>query len=97
MTVKYKGNLFLSLFHWKGSVWKAIWIQLLLWIVTYFAIRIILYILIFKHAHDKLVWYSFDLKIRDYPAKLPLELILGFYMNQVLNRWWAQVQYNTLK
>lgn len=92
MTVNYKGNLFLSLFHWKGSVWKAIWVELLIWLATFYFIRVLLHEILREEDVDSVAINKVINLFTDYTNRLPLEFLLSFYVNQAVNRWWAQVR-----
>lgn len=89
MPIEYGTNYFYALFHWRGSVWKSVWKELLLWLIFYYALRFILVYAIPITYKDSLknVIELFD----SYTKRIPLEFLLGFYVSQVVSRWWSQV------
>lgn len=77
---------------WKGSVFKGIWRDLLIYCVLYGGISIIYRLGLSKDGNEThkqnfermCVYFA---RGGDY---IPLSFILGFYVNQVVNRWWLQ-------
>lgn len=89
MTIHYEGSFFKSVFRWRGSVWKAIWKDLLMWLVAYYGIKLFFMFAFTKDQHDSV---RSLIKLFDtYTTRLPLEFLLGFYVTTTVNRWWAQV------
>lgn len=88
MTITYSGNFARLLFHWKGSVWKSVWKELMIWLALYYAIRTCLKELApetYITSIDKLV----DI-FNGYTIELPIEFMLSFYVSQIITRWWSQ-------
>ncbi|RCN28077.1 hypothetical protein ANCCAN_26183 [Ancylostoma caninum] len=40
MTISYSGNFCRLLLRWKGSLWRSVWKELLIYLVIYYAIRL---------------------------------------------------------
>ncbi|KAK0410375.1 hypothetical protein QR680_005095 [Steinernema hermaphroditum] len=81
---------FLSLlFKWKGSVWKSIWHELLIWLWLYFSISIFYRFYLRDtpqgEVFEQLVMFS-DRYIKT--AASSLTFVLGFYVTHVATRWW---------
>lgn len=108
MTVSYAENLLRLLFHWKGSVWKAIWRDVLVWLALYYSLRFALE-KGFVEKSSKEVILKITKVFQSATSEMPigklataetvgairgplLGFMLGFYVTQVLTRWWAQVQ-----
>lgn len=89
MTIQYGTNFFSALFRWRGSVWKSVWKELLLWLFFYFALRFLLqYAIPLEHQESVKKFITlFDM----YTQRIPLEFLLGFYVSLVVTRWWGQV------
>lgn len=88
MTVVYEGSFLKALFRWHGSVYKSIWKETLVWFLFYYFIRVI-----FNYMPDS---YEDGIKklvrqFNDYTKSIPLEFLLGFYVQQTVSRWWSQV------
>lgn len=90
MTITYTEGGVRLLKKWNGSVWRAVWKELLWWLLLYYVIRFILYYLPLdaNQRQDAInVVRAFD----RFCDKIPVSFLLGFYVVQVVNRWWAQV------
>uniref|UniRef100_A0A7E4VFE0 Bestrophin homolog n=1 Tax=Panagrellus redivivus TaxID=6233 RepID=A0A7E4VFE0_PANRE len=74
------------LFRWRGSIWKAVWLQLLAWCIAYFSISIV-----YRFALSNDMQKSFDTLATYFETYLekaiPLSFMLGFFVNFVINRW----------
>ncbi|XP_014243731.1 bestrophin-4 isoform X1 [Cimex lectularius] len=97
MTVSYSrlvangssfGCFWSILFKWRGSVYKLIWRELLVYLALYFCIN-----LTYRFAldpHQKRVFEN----IREYCTKhtenIPMSFVLAFYVSLVVKRWWEQ-------
>lgn len=88
MTITYSGNFLRLLFHWKGSLWKSVWKELMIWCLLYYGIRYAL-----KFAIPDSTSVDEMIKIFDsYTNELPIEFMLSFYVSQIITRWWSQTQ-----
>ncbi|CAJ0934542.1 unnamed protein product, partial [Mesorhabditis belari] len=95
MTISYSGNFFQVLTRWRGSIWKAVWRELLIYLVMYYAIRVWYRIgidLIFGDhaAHMKHEFGELCHMFYEYTHAIPLTFLLGFYVHNVVDRWWHQ-------
>ena len=70
------------LFIWKGSIYKGIWAELLLFWLSYFGISITYRLLItedwYKHNFERICVY-----FGHYDHWIPIAFVLGFYVTQV--------------
>uniref|UniRef100_A0A158R478 Bestrophin homolog n=1 Tax=Syphacia muris TaxID=451379 RepID=A0A158R478_9BILA len=93
MTVKYTldvstsrpWSLFKLLFRWKGSVWKAISFELIVWLLLYAALT-----LLYRLGLEGQTRSNFEQFVAYLNSKLdyvPLDFMLGFFVTSVLNRW----------
>jgi len=75
---------------WRGSVFAGIWRDLLLYSALYGSISLVYRLGL---AQDEALKQSFE-KMCVYLDRggdyIPLSFILGFYVTQVVNRWWLQ-------
>ncbi|KAL3986395.1 Bestrophin RFP-TM chloride channel family protein [Acanthocheilonema viteae] len=93
MTVKYNlavstsrpWTLFKLLFRWRGSVWKSVTLELVIWLLLYFTIGIIYRkVLSPQQIRDfERIAHLLDEKLN----LIPVDFILGFFVTSVLNRW----------
>ncbi|XP_001603406.2 uncharacterized protein LOC100119673 isoform X1 [Nasonia vitripennis] len=76
------------LIKWKGSVYKLIWRELLVYLVAYYVINFI-----YRYALSEEQQKVFE-KIRYYfgnsSESIPMSFVLGFYVSLVVKRWWEQ-------
>uniref|UniRef100_A0A914XH30 Bestrophin homolog n=1 Tax=Plectus sambesii TaxID=2011161 RepID=A0A914XH30_9BILA len=94
MTITYTGDVARSrsfnflklLLRWKGSLWKVIWCELLLWLFLYALISVI-YRIVLTDSQQR----TFEAIITfcaNYTDFVPLTFILGFFVSLVVSRWW---------
>uniref|UniRef100_A0A915ISC2 Bestrophin homolog n=1 Tax=Romanomermis culicivorax TaxID=13658 RepID=A0A915ISC2_ROMCU len=88
MTVTYTGSFMRVLFRWKGSLWKGVVKQFVVWLTCYYAIRLFLH----YGINDKQGLHSMIKMFDGFTNRIPLQFLLGFYVVQTVTRWWAQVQ-----
>uniref|UniRef100_A0A0N5AR82 Bestrophin homolog n=1 Tax=Syphacia muris TaxID=451379 RepID=A0A0N5AR82_9BILA len=93
MTIQYKQHIvtaspFNSLrifFRWRGSVWKAVIWELIIWICCYEVIATVYYFLLneSQQRHMRRMCMSMNKRMN----YVPLEFMLGFFVNAVVSRW----------
>jgi len=78
-----------SLFIWRGSVWSAILMELIAWLILYTIVTLIYRLLLTQHQQQDfellcefVSWFLLNV------ISLPLGLVLGFYVTSVYQRWW---------
>lgn len=97
MTVTYTGEVatcrgfgtFLKvLYRWRGSIYKLVWLDLLVFLLLYYVLNLTYRLLLgdeSKRMFEGVVNYcSFHGNV------IPLSFVLGFYVTVVMNRWWNQ-------
>ncbi|KAL1489720.1 hypothetical protein ABEB36_013655 [Hypothenemus hampei] len=98
MTVTYSSEvatsngigIFLKLLkRWKGSIYKIVWLDLMLYLIIYYALNL-LYMYGLDTEHGKKYFSKLVIYFSKYANSIPLSFVLGFYVNVVYNRWWAQ-------
>ena len=103
MTVTYiqhvhtagKLGTFTGLFKlWKGGVLKGIWRNLLVYCFLYALISLTYRCVLVHSESAKLNFERLCVQCGKGTGFIPLSFILGFYVTQVVERWW--LQYNTL-
>ncbi|KIH65077.1 Bestrophin [Ancylostoma duodenale] len=108
MTISYSGNFCRLLLRWKGSLWRSVWKELLIYLVIYYAIRLFYLIgidYLFEDDDDRDKYRSkFEALCRmfdGYTKLIPLTFLLGFYVSNVVSRqfppnlrcrWWRQFE-----
>jgi len=84
------------LMRWKGGIFKGIWLKLLIYLGLYGTISLTYR---FSDIHNdtpngnkfKMVFERFCVFTSKYGDMVPMSFILGFYVSQVVSRWWTQV------
>ncbi|XP_018429229.1 PREDICTED: LOW QUALITY PROTEIN: bestrophin-4 [Nanorana parkeri] len=96
MTVSYTlkvanarfGGFSKLLFRWKGSIYKLLYKEFLVFITLYTIVS-----LVYRLALNEEQKRMFE-KVANYCNKytdlIPVAFVLGFYVNLIINRWWAQ-------
>ncbi|XP_059060010.1 bestrophin-4 isoform X2 [Achroia grisella] len=97
MTVTYTGEVatcrgfgtFLKVLNkWRGSIYKLVWLDLLVFLMLYYILNLTYRLFLSeesKRTFEGVVNYcSFHGNV------IPLSFVLGFYVTVVMNRWWNQ-------
>nr|CAI5846945.1 unnamed protein product [Callosobruchus analis] len=87
-TVRGLGCFLKLLARWRGSIYKLVWMDLILFLTIYYSLNITYrYILdeTGKHVFESMVIYC-----KDYVNLIPLSFVLGFYVSVIMTRWWNQ-------
>lgn len=98
MTVSYTDEVATSsplafiklLFKWRGSVYKLLFKDLLAYLALYYLITFT-YIFALK-PHQQVNFEKFIKEVRKYSNSVPLSFVLGFFVANVMTRWWNQYQ-----
>ncbi|EYB90545.1 hypothetical protein Y032_0219g2489 [Ancylostoma ceylanicum] len=78
--------LYRLLFRWKGSIWKSIWAELLVWIVLYAILSVVYRLALSKQQRE--VFEDLCVFFDTYSSFIPITFMLGFYVSAVFTRWW---------
>ena len=73
---------------WRSSLWKLVWLQLLVYTTLYMAISM-LYRFALPEEHA-IAFEKFILWVRKNSKQVPLTFLLGIYVSLVVKRWWEQ-------
>ncbi|XP_045480521.1 bestrophin-2-like [Harmonia axyridis] len=82
------GNFLKLLGRWKGSVYKIVWSELILYLFLYYCLNLSYKYVMYDRAK------SYFEEIVQYFSKngslIPVSFVLGFYIDVVMERWWDQ-------
>ncbi|CAD6195118.1 unnamed protein product [Caenorhabditis auriculariae] len=97
MTISYSGNFFRLLLRWKGSIWRSVWRELLVFLVLFYVIRFTMPEFITQFDADGARGFRKKYKLlcnefNEYTKLIPLTFLLGFYVSNVVSRWWCQFE-----
>ncbi|GMS87684.1 hypothetical protein PENTCL1PPCAC_9859, partial [Pristionchus entomophagus] len=81
-----------TLFRWKGSLWKLVWHELLIWSVAY-AILSVCYRTA-MNEESKIIFERYASLFYKYGDFIPFSFMLGYYVTLVVGRW--QTQFNAI-
>ncbi|XP_045606218.1 bestrophin-2 [Procambarus clarkii] len=94
MTVQYTDEVasqggcgsFKLLIRWRGSVYKTVWQDILVYLIFYFTISFI-----YRFAlpeKERKIFEKIVLHFTHYRDVIPVSFVLGFYVGLVVGRWW---------
>ncbi|XP_052359702.1 bestrophin-1-like [Oncorhynchus keta] len=78
------------LLRWKGSIYKLLWRELIIFTTLYYSFSIIYRFVLNegqKRLFEKLAIYC-----DRYAELIPVSFVLGFYVTLVVSRWWGQFE-----
>ncbi|XP_053142597.1 bestrophin-1 [Hemicordylus capensis] len=78
------------LLRWKGSIYKLLYCEFLIFISFYFSISLV-YRLILSES-QRLMFEKLALYCNSYAELIPVSFVLGFYVTLVVSRWWGQYE-----
>ncbi|KAJ1372057.1 hypothetical protein KIN20_034117 [Parelaphostrongylus tenuis] len=78
--------LYRLLFRWKGSIWKSVWAELMVWMILYSLLSILYRFLLTKPQRE--VFEDLCVFFDTYSSFIPITFMLGFYVSAVFTRWW---------
>ncbi|XP_065213919.1 bestrophin-4 isoform X2 [Planococcus citri] len=73
---------------WKGSVYKLVWRELIVYMFLYFAINVT-YRYMLTDPQQK-IFEQIRAYFRGKSQNIPMSFVLGFYVTLVVKRWWEQ-------
>ena len=78
------------IFIWKGSVFKLMWHDILVFTVLYFLLALLYRVVLFNHPVAREVFELVCIYAGKFSALIPISFLTGFYVSQVVTRWWDQ-------
>ncbi|XP_029342076.1 bestrophin-1-like [Acyrthosiphon pisum] len=75
-------------FSWKGSIYKLLWPNLILFTICYFSLSLTYRIILTQSQRD--LFEKISLHCQMYTNLIPVSFVLGFYVAVVVGRWWNQ-------
>ncbi|XP_017782992.1 PREDICTED: bestrophin-4 isoform X2 [Nicrophorus vespilloides] len=97
MTVTYTAEVatcrglgcFLKLLRrWRGSIYKLVWLDLLLFLILYYSLNLMYRFIL--NENQKVIFENVVQYCKNYSDLIPLSFVLGFYVSIVMTRWWNQ-------
>ncbi|KAM9495179.1 bestrophin-2 [Clarias gariepinus] len=78
------------LLRWKGSIYKLLYRELLIFIVLYYFISVLYRFLL--HDGQRRLFEKLAIYCDQYAQLIPVSFVLGFYVTLVVSRWWGQFE-----
>ncbi|XP_019876312.1 bestrophin-2 isoform X2 [Aethina tumida] len=87
-TCKGLGCFLKLLRRWRGSIYKLVWKDLIIYLLLYYILNIIYRLVL--NSHWQRVFESVQQYCEHYSSLIPISFVLGFYVSVVMTRWWNQ-------
>ncbi|XP_062974802.1 bestrophin-1 [Elgaria multicarinata webbii] len=78
------------LLRWKGSIYKLLYCEFLIFISFYFSISLVYRLIL--NENQRLMFEKLALYCNSYAELIPVSFVLGFYVTLVVSRWWGQYE-----
>ncbi|XP_043923371.1 bestrophin-2-like [Protopterus annectens] len=78
------------LLHWRGSIYKLLYREFLIFLILYFSLSGI-YRFLLRESQRRL-FEKFSVYCNQYAELIPISFVLGFYVTLVVSRWWGQYE-----
>ena len=75
---------------WKGTCFKLIWRDFLIWSALYTILSLIYRIVLYENDAMRQFFELICIYANRFASLIPLTFLTGFYVSAVLNRWWDQ-------
>ncbi|XP_053572006.1 bestrophin-2 [Bombina bombina] len=82
------GGFYKLLLLWRGSIYKLLYKELLVFFLMYLTLSITYRFLLSEE--QKLYFEKVAIYCNNYASLIPVSFVLGFYVTLVVNRWWNQ-------
>ena len=76
------------LFWWKGSIYKLVWPDLLVFLSAYCSLSFVYRVLL--NPNQQRYFEKISIYCEKYGTLIPISFVLGFYVSFVMGRWWQQ-------
>ena len=88
-TRKWSGLWFL-LFKWKGSVYRLVWHDMTIFIIAFGFLTIFYRVILIHYPVHKQHFELLCIYADRFSSAVPITFLTGFYVSQVVSRWWDQ-------
>ncbi|EFP02782.1 hypothetical protein GCK72_001745 [Caenorhabditis remanei] len=79
-------NFFRVLFRWRGSVWKSIWSELVIWLIFYYMVMVTYRFALNPEQREEVRKYIENLH-ENLDNCVPLTFMLAFFVTVIVDRW----------
>ena len=78
------------LFRWKASVYQLIWNQVIVFLVAYYILFFLYRFVFWYNPTQKQSFEIICIYAERFTSAIPITFLIGFYVSQVVSRWWSQ-------
>ncbi len=78
------------IFLWKGSVFKLMWHDILMFTIMYGLLAVLYRTVLFHFPVARELFELVCIYAGKFSALIPISFLTGFYVSQVVTRWWDQ-------
>ena len=78
------------LLRWKHSVYQLIWNDLLIFLGIYFLLSLFYHLVLCYYPTHKQTFELICVYADRFSSSIPITFLIGFYVTQVVSRWWDQ-------
>ena len=75
---------------WGGSCYKLIWYQISIWLCCYTFLSVLYRNVLFNYPRHRQMFEMICIYAERFSGLVPITFITGFYVTQVVSRWWDQ-------
>jgi len=75
---------------WKQSVYSLIWNDVVIFLVIYFFLSLLYRFVLSHYPTHKQTFEILCIYAESFTSSMPITFLLGFYVSQVVSRWWDQ-------
>ena len=75
---------------WGGSCYKLIWYQISVWLFCYTFLSVLYRNVLYTYPRHRQMFEMICIYAEKFSGLVPITFITGFYVTQVVNRWWDQ-------
>nr|XP_045607562.1 bestrophin-3-like isoform X1 [Procambarus clarkii]XP_045607572.1 bestrophin-3-like isoform X1 [Procambarus clarkii]XP_045607582.1 bestrophin-3-like isoform X1 [Procambarus clarkii]XP_045607591.1 bestrophin-3-like isoform X1 [Procambarus clarkii]XP_045607600.1 bestrophin-3-like isoform X1 [Procambarus clarkii]XP_045607610.1 bestrophin-3-like isoform X1 [Procambarus clarkii] len=86
------GSFCRLLIRWRGSVYKMVWQDMLIYILLFYAISFLYRFGL--NENDRLIFEKVSIHCGHFRNLIPISFVLGFYVSLIVSRWWGM--YNSI-
>ena len=83
-------GILLLLCRWKASVYQLIWSQVIVFLISYYLLFFMYRFVLWHYPTQKQTFEIVCIYAERFTQAIPITFLIGFYVSQVVNRWWNQ-------
>ena len=89
-STKWYPGICILLLRWKGSVYKLLWTDFVLFVAAFAIISFVYRFVLVDYPVYRQTFELFCVFTQRFSNSLPITFLIGLYVSAVVDRWWAQ-------